>query len=337
MDRKWTGAVWTPMILGAFALAAGLRAVPAIAETLRAVDSVAAIVNGEIITHEELRTSAKLALDTLKEQYSGDDLEARARAVLMSRLNQLIERKLLLYEAKRAMTKEEIRKEQVDKDLDRVVKDLIGQAGSILQLKKLLASKGETLEQAKQRRREELLIEEILRRNVLPFVAVSPREIREFYRRHIEEFSQKKQVKFRQILIKFSEYETKEQARQVAESILKKLQASSSFESLAREYSRDPYASEGGLWGNGAFVTRGTVLHEIDEAIFKLRVNDLSPIVESSQGYHLLRVEEIKPERVVPFDEAQDQIRRFLSEERWTKRYNEYLAELKAKAYIEMR
>ena len=257
MDRTSPWAVWTRMILGVLVLAAGLRAVPVLAQTSRPVNSVTAIVNGEIITNEEIRTSSKLALDTLKEQYSGEELEARARAVLGSRLNQLIEKKLLLHEAKAALTKEEIRKEQVDKDLDRVVKDLIDQAGSILQLKKLLASKGETLEQAKERRREEILIEEVLRRNVLPYVSVSPREIREFYRQHIEEFSQKKQVKFRQILIKFSEYETKDQARQVAESVLKKLKAGSSFESVAQEYSRDPYAKEGGLWGSGAFVGRG--------------------------------------------------------------------------------
>jgi parvulin-like peptidyl-prolyl isomerase len=301
------------------------------------VDSVAAVVNGEIITHEELRTSAKLALDSLKEQYSGQEFEVRARAVLTSRLEQLIEKKLLLHEAKRAMTKEEIRKEQVEKDLDRVVKDLIDQAGSLLQLKKLLASKGETLEQARERRREELLMEEVLRRNVLPYATVSPREIREYYRRHIEEFSQKKQVKFRQILIKFSEYETKEQAREVAERLLQKLQAGASFESLAKENSRDPYAKEGGLWGNGQFVTKGTVLKEIDQVIFRLPVNELSTIVESPQGYHILRVEEIKPDRVIPFEEAQDQIRRALAEDRWAKRYNEYIAELKAKAYIEMK
>ena len=337
MRHKPTSVVWSRMILGAFVFVAGFRATTAIAQVLRSVDSVATIVNGEIITNEELRTSAKLALDALKEQYSGSELEAHARAVLTSRLNQLIEKKLLLHEAKLAMTKEEIKKEQVDKDLDRVVKDLIGQAGSLLQLKKLLASKGETIEQAKERRREELLIEEVLRRNVLPFVSVSPREIRDFYRAHIEEFTQRKQVQFRQILIKFSEYETKEQARQVAESVVKKLQAGSSFETLAQEYSRGPYAKEGGLWAGGEFITRGIVLHEIDEAIFSLRVNELSPIIESSQGYHILRVEAIKPERVVPFDEAQEQIRRLLAEERWTKRYNEYIGELRAKAYIEMR
>jgi parvulin-like peptidyl-prolyl isomerase len=336
MHYKATSAVWTRVILGALLLAAGFRN-SAAAQGLRSVDSVAAVVNGEIITNEELRSSAKLALDALKEQYTGSELEAHARAVLSSRLTQLVEKKLLLHEAKLAMTKEEIKKEQVDKDLDRVLKDLIGQAGSLLQLKKLLASKGETIEQAKERRREELLIEEILRRNVLPFVSVSPREIRDFYRSHMDAFTQKKQVKFRQIFIKFSEYETKEQARQVADSVLKKLQAGGSFETLAQENSRDPYAKEGGLWANGEFIAKGTVLHDIDEVIFKLRVNELSPVVESSQGYHILRVDEIKPERVVPFDEAQDQIRRHLAEERWTKRYNEYIAELRTRAYIEMR
>jgi parvulin-like peptidyl-prolyl isomerase len=316
-------------------LAALARGAHATDEPLKPVTSVAAVVNGEIITYEEVRTSAKLALDTLKEQYSGKELEDRVRAVLTGRLNQLIEKKLLLCEAKRAMTKEEIRKEQVDKDLDRVVKDLIDQAGSLLQLKKLLASKGESLEQAKERRREELLIEEVLRRNVLPYVAVSPREIRDYYRTHVDGFSQKKQVKFRQILIRFSEYETKEQARKVADGLLEKLRAGVSFETLAQEQSRDPYAKQGGLWANGEFVSKGTVLKEMDDVIFSLPAKQVSPVVESSQGYHILLVEEIKPDRVVPFDEAQEQIRRGLAEERWSRRYTEYLAELRAKAYIE--
>ena len=154
---------------------------------------------------------------------------------------------------------------------------------------------------------------------------------------YIRSFSQKKKLKFRQVLIKFSEYETKEQARAVAESLLQKLRAGASFEKLAQENSRDPYAREGGLWASGEFVTQGTVLHQLDDVLFKLPVNEISSLVETPQGYHILRVEEIKPARIIPFEEAQDDIRRALTEQRWMKRYNEYLAELKSKAYIEMK
>ncbi len=337
MESNKAGAATSAIFFGALAFFHAHGVLAADEPRPRPVDSVAAVVNGQIITQQEIRTSAKLALDNLAEEYKGAELETRARAVLRSRLEQLIEKKLLLHEAKRALAKEEIRKELLDKDLDRVVKDLIDGAGSMLKLKNLLASKGETFEQAKERRREELLIEEMLRRHVLPYVSVSPRDIREYYQTHPDQFTQRKQVKFRQILIKFGDYGTKEEARQFADSLLQKLQSGASFDALARDHSRDPYANMGGLWGGGEWVYRGTVLREIDECIFRLTVGETSPVTESSQGYHILRVDETKAERVVPFEEAQEQIRRQFAEQRWSKRYNEYIAELKAKAYIEMK
>jgi len=297
------------------------------------VDTVVAVVNDEIITSTEVRQLIEPIVAELKKKYKGAELERMIARQWREALDRLIDKKLLAQEGRKALERHEIESALVEQTVDSIVKDLIDKAGSLLQLKKMLAKTGETLEERRERTRESLLIEAMIRRNVDAWVHVSPKEVRDYYRRHIKDYTREKEVKTRHIFIPFSQYESKEKARKLAELVMEKLKKGASFESLAKQYSSGAHAKEGGLWD---FMKR-PAFKDLDDVIFNLKAGEVSGIVETSRGYHIVKAEAVRPARRIPFEEVQDEIYNKLYTERRAKRYREYLKKLREKAYIEIR
>ena len=85
------------------------------------------------------------------------------------------------------------------------------------------------------------------------------------------------------------------------------------------------------------WVKRGTMLPTIDDVLFEQKSGAISPVLETSLGYHLFRIEEKKATRIPPLDEVREKIRRFLFQEEARNRFNEWMNQLKARAYISIR
>ena len=111
-------------------------------------------------------------------------------------------------------------------------------------------------------------------------------------------------------------------ARKLAEATLAKLRANpNDFAKLARELSKDPGSAANG--GDLGFFGRDMMVKPFEEAAFKLKSGEISDIVESDFGFHIVRVTEIKGAQVKPFDEVKAQIRAELQRERASKKYAE--------------
>ena len=124
------------------------------------------------------------------------------------------------------------------------------------------------------------------------------------YRAHPERFQQPEQVRVRHILIAAKEPD----ARAQAEQLLQQLKSGADFAALAKERSADPgSAAKGGELG---FFTRGRMAPEFEEAAFALKnPGDLSGVVETKFGYHILQLEERKPAALQPFEEVRESLR----------------------------
>jgi len=295
------------------------------------VERVVAVVNDGIITHREVRELVAPVLKELQKKHRGEDFRRLARRQWQMALDRLIDRQLLIQEGRRVIARQEEERRLVEQNVDLMIKDLIDKAGSLLQLKRLLAKKGETLEQRKERTKERALIELMISRNVDVWVSVPPRDIREYYENHAEDYTQVKEVKTRHIFIPFSAYESRRKAREMIEMVAAKLKKGASFEALAKEYSYGAHAKEGGLWD----FMRRPAFRELDDVIFNLKPGEVSGIVETSRGYHIVKAEAVKPARKIPFEEVQDEISNKLFSERRAKRYREYMRRLRQEAYIE--
>jgi peptidyl-prolyl cis-trans isomerase D len=149
-------------------------------------------------------------------------------------------------------------------------------------------------------------------------VSISDAEIKNYYTRHKEdEFTEEEEVKARHILLKVEENASEEDKNKVkakALDVLKKVkEPGADFAALAEEYSDDPGSAKKG--GDLGFFKRGRMVPEFEEAAFKLNPGEISDLVESTYGYHIIKVEEKKERRVKTLDEARNEIQRKLAKD----------------------
>lgn len=144
-------------------------------------------------------------------------------------------------------------------------------------------------------------------------VQVSDKDIEEYYQANREKkFHQPQAVRVRHILIRLppnADPKQKEAIRSKAEGVLRDARAGRDFTQLARTYSDDPSASQG---GNLEWLTPGELPASLDKAAFALKKGETSSLVETSLGYHILKVEERREEKTKSLSEVRDEIRRTL-------------------------
>ncbi len=165
-------------------------------------------------------------------------------------------------------------------------------------------------------------------------VVVTDAEIRSYYDGHRDSFRQPEQVKASSILIKVDsrwDEAKKAEARRKIEDIRKKALEGQDFASLARTYSEDLNAPQGGDMG---YVRQGLLLKPIEEALFALKPGEVSDVVETGIGYHLAKAIERKPETTVPFENVKDRLRTLLKEEKARQEANAYVARVREKAAV---
>ncbi|MBI2988571.1 MAG: SurA N-terminal domain-containing protein [Deltaproteobacteria bacterium] len=148
-------------------------------------------------------------------------------------------------------------------------------------------------------------------------VQVSEKEIEDYYRTRREtKFYQPKGVRLRHILFRVAaetDAKQKEAVRLKAEAVLQEARAGKDFADLAKKYSEDPSAVQG---GDAGWFTPGQLLPPLEKAAFSLKKGESSGVVETTLGYHILKVEEARGEKTQGLKEAKEEIVRAIRAER---------------------
>ena len=124
-------------------------------------------------------------------------------------------------------------------------------------------------------------------------VTFEENDLEKFYRRHLDQFEILEKVKASHILIKVDEgtdEQTREKKRTFAEKLLEEAKAGKDFAELARINSDDKASAVKG--GNLGYFTRGSMVKPFEQAAFNLKPGDISGLVETTFGYHIIKVEE---------------------------------------------
>jgi parvulin-like peptidyl-prolyl isomerase len=121
--------------------------------------------------------------------------------------------------------------------------------------------------------------------------------------------------------------------RELAEEILSKLDAGESFESMARVYSEGREAREGGDWG---WIGKDVLRKELNETAFSLKPGQHSRVIETAEGYYILQVDDVKPAHTIPLAEVRDDIEKTLLQQQRAKMQENWVKDLRAKAYIRL-
>jgi len=289
------------------------------------VSRVVAQVNGDIITSQELDQIVRPLYAKYKSVYSGEELEKRIREARKNAIDQLIERKLILQEAKKKNI-------QVDpKDIETKLGQIKSKFDSDEEFYYALEKEGMTVDQLRENINEQLLVRTLTRQEVTRSISVSPKEVDDYYKKHIDDFSEPEMVQVGQILVKKGK--DAEAARKKIEKAFAKLKKGNSFESVVKEYSEGPFAKEG---GNLPFYAKGDLLSEIEKAAFSLSVGERSGIIESSLGFHIILLKAKKEPRVNTLTEVWSEIEEVIYQKEIEQVHKKWVARLKEKAHIQI-
>lgn len=259
-------------------------------------DEVVATVNGEKITKNTLYDNMV--------KISGKNA-----------LNSLINEKLVSQKLKEAGLT--ITDEDVQAELDRIIKDFGSEEQFAMMLEYYY---GIPLDVYKQ----EIRVQAMLRKLLEPQTNVTDEEISQYYEENKDQFVQTDQVRASHILVK---------TREEAEAILAELKAGADFGELAKAKSTDTATAESG--GDLDFFGRGIMDPAFEEAAFALEVGEISDIVESGFGYHIIKVTDKIGEYLPPLEEKAYDIREILLTQELTELSKHYMDELYATANIE--
>ena len=132
--------------------------------------------------------------------------------------------------------------------------------------------------------------------------------LRGYYEDNIDKFTQEKQVKARHILFRLptgTSAEDQKKIEEKAESVLEKAKKGEDFAKLAEEYSEDTTKSRGGDLG---YFAKGGMVKEFEDVAFSLKKDEISDLVKTTYGYHIIKIEDIKEKSVKSYREARDEI-----------------------------
>ncbi|PIU41531.1 MAG: hypothetical protein COS99_04970 [Candidatus Omnitrophica bacterium CG07_land_8_20_14_0_80_42_15] len=292
------------------------------------MDKVLAIVNDEPITQSELDRVLLPVYKQYRTQYSQQELVLKLDEIRKNILNQMISDKLILSEAKKK--KIEVKPEEIEGKL----KDAKKKFPSEDAFQQTLVAQGYNVTQLQQRFKEDLMKDKFIDSEIRKKILITPGDINNYYNANIDKFKVEPRARILGILIKVKEGETKEDARNRAKSILEKIKNGENFSELATQYSEGPGGKEGGEMG---YVAKGQLRKELDDAIFSLKTEEVSDVIESGVGYHIFKVLDKKDEVVIRIDEVYNEIRDVIYSEKAKARFAQVLEELRKNAYISIK
>lgn len=292
------------------------------------LEEIVARVNNEIITLADLERSRRQLRQELSEKYSGEELEKQLREREKNVLRDLIDQSLLVQRATDLGISVEA---DVIKRLDKIRQD----AGleSMEAFERTAAAQGVDLEDFKQQIRNQLLTQEIVRREVSGKVFLDDQEVREYYAQHQQELVQPESVQLREILVRTQGFPPDQlPAREERlREVLTKIRAGEKFDELAKKYSDAPTAADGG--DLGVFEV-AQLSPTIREAIAKLLEGGVTDPLPTPEGYLLLQKVAYMPAGIPPFEKAQGQIMQKLYYDKVEPALREYLNDLRRDAFL---
>lgn len=203
--------------------------------------------------------------------------------------------------------------------------------------KQAVAAQGMTEQQIADQMRDRLSIQKYIAAKIEPQVQVTDEAAKKFYDENQAQMKRPERAHLRHILVKAESTASaadKKAARDKAEALLARIKQGEDFAKLATENTDDVGTKERG--GDLSWIMKGQTVEPFEKAAFALKPNEVSPVVETEFGYHVIQNLEHQPESVVPFEEAKPRIVDFLKKRDTDQKMREHVAELRNKAKIEI-
>lgn len=294
------------------------------------ISGIAAVVNDEVITTYDVeREAAALVREAEKKGALDDDARARLRATALNRLidKKLVEQKIRELDIK--VSEEEVRQSIEDvKKQNKLTQE---------QLVAALRSQGLTFEEYRAQLKEQLERLRLISQEVRAKIQVGEREQREYYEANRARYGGEENFRARHIFLRVPKEAKAEEVKRImatALEVLNEARSGKEFAELAKKYSDDPSAREGGDLGT---FRKGEVLADFAEAVEKMKPGEVSDLISTPAGFHIIKLEERSPGRVKPFEEVKGEIEELLYKAKSEERFSQWVNDLKKGASIEIK
>jgi peptidyl-prolyl cis-trans isomerase C len=288
----------------------------------------AAIVNGVTITKETFEREYSLIKKQLESM--GNNIDSSKLAAFRDNiLDNLIGAELLFQESAKQGIKVE------DGLVDTQIKQMSSQFKTEEEFNAALKEVGLTKSIITAQVRRGLAIKLLIDKLYTNKIVIADKEQRDFYEQNPTYFKRPEQIKASHILLKTEPADnekTKADKKAKLEVINARLKKGEDFATLAKDNSDCPSKTQGGDLG---YFGRGQMAKPFEDAAFALKVGELSPIVETQFGYHIIKLAEKKPASTVPFDEVKEKIKEQLTRKKIQTEVALMIEKLKEKAKIE--
>jgi len=298
------------------------------------IEEIVARINNQIITRSEYSRSRE---ELRKEAQQQDPVNAEKLIAERDKdvLRDLIDQQLLLEKAKDLGINADT---DLIKRLDQMRKDM--NLDSMEDLEKAAQSQGVSFEEFKQNMRNQIITQEVIRREVGSRLIIGKDEEQKFYDEHKTDLDQPAQIRLSEILISTDKKanDTRDEAAVLqaaqakADSLLDKIRKGAKFEEVAKKDSEGPSAAQGGDLG---YFKRGTLAKELEDKTFAMKAGDVSDVVRTKQGFIILMVTEHHDAGVPPLKQIEPRIEEALYMQKLQPALREYLTKLREDAFID--
>jgi peptidyl-prolyl cis-trans isomerase SurA len=290
-------------------------------------ERIAAVVNGQPITLSEVEERVGPERQRVLQE-SDEAKRARDLATLLHQgLEQLIDEKLIESEAHTIGA--DVSEDEVQRGLEQLARQ---SSMEVPEFKEALEQQGISWETARETVRRQQLMGQVLRFKVKPR-KITDEEVQTAYAGVAK--APEYEVRARHIFVATPERATPAfvaTARKKAEDALQRVKSGETFALVARELSDGPTAREGGDLG---YFKKGLMLPAIEQAAFSLKPGEISPLVKTSSGFHIVMVEDRRAIPPKPLPEVKEDIRNQLANESIFKERENYIASLRKTAQID--
>ncbi|MDX1764285.1 MAG: peptidylprolyl isomerase [bacterium] len=292
-------------------------------------DTVVAKVNGTKIMSSEIDRALQTAVAQNPQLAAVIASGEQADAFRKSMVDQLIATELLYQEGKKLKIKD--LKTLVDAEEEQL-KNRFPNPGDF---ETLLKEQNLTEAVLREKIEKGIRIQKLLDEKIKNKISIPYAEIKSFYEENQDKFVQQEAVKASHILVRIeegSDEAANQAAQKKSKALLKRVRAGEDFATLAKENSEDPSAAQNS--GNLGYFTREQMVPEFSEAAFALKVGDVSDLVKTAYGYHIIKCEDKKAEQQLPFEHVREDIAQYKQEMAFQTKLSDYIATLKKSAKV---
>ena len=303
---------------------------------------IVAVVNDEVITQAELHRALAPVYLQMQASLGPEDLAKKMDEVQRQILQQLIDERLMLQEAK-SPRPVEVSKGKIGTppviqaepgEVDEMLKEAQARFSGPEEFQEALQEQGLAIDDLKARFRDQIIIQKLIGREIRSRLAVSPSEVTAYYESHQPDFITPQAVQVATILIRPKDNLDVSRAYGQAQEIRKQLGAGADFYDLAKRYS-DGFNSQMG--GRIGFLEKGKNRKEIDSVLFDLKAGQVSPIIKTPGGFHVFLIESVRPARQAQLSEVQNEVQDKLLQQKGAVRYTDWIAKLRSDSYISVK